>query len=489
MGIGKDLPSGLGLFSSSSVTNRARFFTYLDRLKDSGLVDAPPSYTDALASVAARMDLAVAPIKYAIYTEKTDASTRFMKQNQVPKNPAKLKGPATETRSQTFDAGASFGVGPGAARTRSFEYTFSRRERYERGDYKEYIKGYFPTFTDGQFDPTVFRISLRDKSGNTQSLENVDVLSQQITTLSKQVREFLAFLRDQVEEAIENKTQVDIDPLGDSRIVDAISAAESSDEYIRSFFTELTGFTLPPTWFNKGFLAAKTTDAIYQGLLGCQPFYGENTYFGEGLGVAHSGEFTSREVFDQYVNFIKTLDRLFPIIGKDSGIEPSRRGQPTPDNKRGTTKWDELSDGNEISEGADAWVERNVQRRNATSLREFLKQHSLKIRIETSDMPVQEEFYVMEPTESGDENTLFDFIVDEWEKFPRLKAEIGGFDPDVVLGPTLAAGGDPFVQAVKASMKKPDAHPTAKFLFREGRQKLILDYAKRHFGPRAFDGR
>jgi len=494
MGVGNDPPTGLGLVRLGDAPGQTAVVPYINKLLANGYVDIPASYVDALGSIAAQMNLAAAPVKHVLYAERSDVSTSFMKQNTESKTPAQLKGKTHEIRTKVFGASSSFGVGGGAARTRTFSVPLTKRERYARGDYKAYItSGYLPTFKEGQMEPSVFRISSKDRGESAQSFENVEVLLQQISALSKQIREFFVFQQNQVGEAIKNKTQAEVDALGDSRIVDAKSAAESSDEYVRSFFTELTGFTLPPTWFNKGFLAAKTTDAIYQGLLGCQPFYGEDTYFGEGLGVTHSGEFTSSEVFDQYVSFIKTLDRLFPIIGKDSGIKTSRRIKRG--DSRGTTKWDELSDGNEISEGADGWIERNVQRRNATSLREFLKQHSLKIRTETSDMPVQEEFFVMEPTEAKDENTLFDFIVDEWEKFPRLKAEVTGLagGGQVLLEPRIAPQffkpGDPLLQEVKSSMKRPDAHPTAKFLFREGRQKLILDYAKRHFGPRAFDGR
>jgi len=452
-----------------------------------GDVTVPAATLAPLQAAATSLNSMATPIRSALYGgQRSETAERFYQDENLTTK-ASLPGKATETRTKSITV---FSEERG---TYKYTKTFTTRERYERGDYTSYAGMDFPVFLDAQLDPSVFVVS-DDAQTVTLTREILKTMKVQGEQLGRQILSFLRAQEKALQTASDEGTVADVDTLGDNAIATAVKAAELNEDYVRSYFSELTGFQLPPTWFNKGFLLTRTIDKIYQALLGTQPFYGSDTEFGKDLqGADPSSELTAKTLYDEYGNFLRIVDRLFPILDDDSGISPRRTG--------GSTKWEELSQQPETEIGPGPWVDQNVQSRVATSLRQFLDMHALKLEKQMSDQPTPEEFWLMVPRNPQDENTIFDFIVDEWEMFPELKDSLVsapnqlqqlfrqglgslGIDvPDVSASP-----GDPIVQQLRAEAKQSD-HPSARYLFRSARQEIILNYSKRHFGPRAFDGR
>jgi hypothetical protein len=428
----------------------------------------------AMSDAAGTINAFASPVHTSLFSgSRTEAAQRFATQSDVPPNGAFLDTSST-------------GTAP-----------LSQRELYNYDRYSTYAAGYLPLFKDGQFQAEAFVV---DKAGatTTNTKKHLATVRTQAFNLVKQVKDYLQFQVTLADAAAKSGQRPQLDAAGDSAIAVAISSADAvGDEYVRSFFSELTGFPLPPTWFNKGFMLTSSIDQAYHSALGCQPFYGEGTEFGGGLkGAEPAAELTSKIVFDEYVNALKMLDRLFPILDATDGITPNRLGAPTAEHPKGVSKWESLNEQPELSPGPGFWIDRNLKRRQVMSLKWFLKVHGLKIKTELSDAPVREPFWVMEPVNAKDENTIFDFIVDEWEKFPSEAVQLR---PEGVLDTTLLSplirqlggdpqGGDPLVKELRIQVKESD-HPTAPFLFRAARQVIIKDYARRHFGSRAFDGR
>lgn len=485
--------SDLAVYDVRGVTGFGQSLGRVATKLKTGVATLPESIVSPLQAAADDMNKYASPVRRSLFTiGRTESARRFAAQNAVPPNGANLKSPVVVRGTKVVDAFQGTRLVKEAV---DVTYTRTQREQYVNGDYEEYIRGYLPLFKDGQLGTSVFEIALSGlNTYNTREI--IIVIREQASALRQQTKDYLQFQIKELQAAINNNMKPDIDTLGIAQIKEDVSAAETSEEYIRSFFSELTGFLLPPTWFNRGLLTAESLDMVYGSLLGCQPFYGPDTEFGRGFTGAKPGEeITSKELYDEYTNLLQILDRLFPIIRSGTGLQPKRTGQ-TEYNPEGTTKWDTLVSGPELDPGPGPWIERNIQRRQATSLRKFLEQHGLELRKELSDIPTSEEFWIFVPKDEGDENTIYDFIVDEWEMFPTLMTYITSPSLEQITGGLLEElppmvprhGGDPQVQQLRQQMKESD-HPTAKYLFREARQKIIIDYSKRHFGSRAFDGR
>ena len=235
----------------------------------------------------------------------------------------------------------------------------------------------------------------------------------------------------------------------------------------REEIARLTGFFAPPSWFNQAFLRLDTIDAIYQSLLGCQPFY---SVFGETANPS-SGELSEEEAYREYVRFIQTLDKLYPFLLHD-GMIPSARAVGE------KAVWERLSEEDEMSPGPHWWMARRVQHRDITTMASFLSQNGLKLDQLVSSMPSPTPFYKMVPDADGRhgksegdiqgykfDNTMFSMIVDEWELFPKE-----------------GSTSDPAITQLKKEAKNPA-------LTRGYRQSLVERYSKKHFGSRGFDGR
>ena len=298
--------------------------------------------------------------------------------------------------------------------------------------------------------------------------KNSEDIIHQATRLANDIQSYLYFQIDLLEAAVAGARVPDIDTLGSSIVASALGKTKSFDLTTRQEIARLTGFFAPPSWFNQAFLRMNSIDAIYQGLLGCQPFY---SVFGH---TANPGakELTDEEVYREYVNFLQTLDKLYPFLEPD-GVIPSARDVGE------KAIWERLTDEDEMSPGPHWWMSTRVQHRDITTMETFLAQNGLKLKTVISSQPAPTVFYKMVPNDqaphsrssSGEvqgykfDNTIFSMIVDEWELFPRE-----------------GSTSDPAITKLKETAKSPA-------LTREYRQLVVERYSKKHFGARGYDGR
>ncbi len=321
--------------------------------------------------------------------------------------------------------------------------------------FKEYSDSHLPMFPQGHAETGFYR----------NPNNSADILYQ-AKRLMDDIQDYVRFQIEQLEKSEAEGLPPDIDPL---RTVAAKTAKDTSysDPTTRQEIARLTGFFTPPSWFNQAFLRLDTIDAIYQSLLGCQPFY---SVFGETANPS-SGELSEEEVYREYVRFLQTLDKLYPFLSHEGVIQSARAvGEKA--------VWERLSEEDEMSPGPHWWMSRRVQHRDITTMATFLSQNGLKLATCSSSMPSPTLFYKMIPDadsrqgkSSGDiqgykfDNTIFSMIVDEWELFPKE-----------------GSTSDPAIAQLKETARDPA-------LTREYRQLLVERYSRKHFGSRGFDGR
>jgi hypothetical protein len=289
----------------------------------------------------------------------------------------------------------------------------------------------------------------------------------QAQRLSDDVQDYIRFQIKLLERAQEEGLPPDLDPLRTIGVAKTSTDTPYNDPTTRQEIARLTGFFTPPSWFNQAFLRIDTIDAIYQGLLGCQPFY---SVFGETANPS-SEELSEEEAYREYVRFIQALDKLYPFLEHDGLIKTARSvGEKA--------VWDRLSDEDEMAPGPHWWMSRRIQHRDITTMETFLSQNGLKLDTVVSSQPSPTMFYKMVPDNEaphgksqGDiqgykfDNTIFSMIVDEWELFQKE-----------------GSTSDPAITKLKEAARDPG-------LTREYRQRLVERYSKRHFGSRGFDGR
>jgi hypothetical protein len=289
----------------------------------------------------------------------------------------------------------------------------------------------------------------------------------QAERLAADVQDYLKFQIEQLDKAQEEGDPPDLDPLRTISAAKVSTETSYSDPTTRQEIARMTGFFSPPSWFNQAFLRINTIDAIYQSLLGCQPFY---SVFGETANPS-SSELSEEEVYREYVRFLQAMDKVYPFLKLD-GLIPSARSVGE------KALWDRLSQEDELSPGPHWQLTRSIQHRDITTMGTFLSQNGLKLQTVVSSQPSPTTFYKMVPDNeaphgksSGDvqgykfDNTIFSMIVDEWELFQRA-----------------GSTSDPAVTQLRETAREPS-------LTREYRQRLVEQYSKKHFGARGFDGR
>lgn len=300
-----------------------------------------------------------------------------------------------------------------------------------------------------------------------EQIDNLPEVLYQSQRLAADIQDYLRFQIEQTEKAEEAGMPMDVDTLQGISAVQTSIENDYSDPTTRQEVARLTGFFMPPSWFNQAFLRINTIDAVYQSLLGCQPFY---SVFGETANPGSEG-MDEEETYREYVRFLQALDKIYPYLSPD-GLIPSARGVGE------KAVWERLSEEDEMAQGPHWWMASRVQRRDVTTMETFLAQNGLKLVTVVSSQPSPTIFYKMVPDNeaphgksSGDvlgykfDNTIFSMIVDEWELFPRT-----------------GSSSDPAVTQLKRTSESPH-------LTREYRQGLVERYSRKHFGSRGFDGR
>ena len=374
---------------------------------------------------------------------RTNASTKYVKDRQATETMPGYIGPTTSEKVNEF---------PG-----------------------EYLDSHLPTFpTDAFTSAAAF-----EKADGIYSWEGIDdgPMEDQAIILASQINDYLKFQQQLLADARETGRVPDVDTVGYADIQQTLSSIDYSSKDTAREIARLTGSFYPPEWFNQGFLKMSTIDSIYQHLLGCQPFY---TVYGK-EGAKPGERLDEGQVFEESTKFLQALDRIFPILKQD-GIVPSTRGIGE------KSKWDELTDEGEMAPGPHAWMIKNIQRRDVTSLGQFLGQHGLELTKVVSDLPSPTMFYAMAVRKDSArgkaksqvggysfDNSIFSMIADEWEMF-----SMG--DREAAAAASTGSRSDPMVSALRAKVKSP-------FLTREKRQEIVKRYSMRHFGSRGFDGR
>jgi len=321
---------------------------------------------------------------------------------------------------------------------------------------EEYSKNHLPMFPQGYSRSAIYN-----------DPENFPDVIYQATRLTQDIQDYVNFQIKQLNKAQEEGLPPDIDPVNRLKAAEVARKVNYSDPTTRQEIARLTGFFNPPSWFNQAFLRINTIDAVYQGLLGCQPFY---SVFGE-TANPHADELGEAEAYHEYIRFLQALDKLYPFLETDSLIPSGRAiGEKA--------VWERLSEEDELSPGPHWWMSRRVQHRDITTMATFLNQNGLELATVVSSQPAPTVFYKMVPSANarqgkskGDifgykfDNTIFSMIVDEWELFQRA-----------------GSTSDPAITQLKETARNPA-------LTREYRQLLVERYSKKHFGARGYDGR
>jgi len=329
-------------------------------------------------------------------------------------------------------------------------------EEVESGGLLEHAATHLPMFPQGY-----------SRSATYNATDNFPDVIYQATRLTQDIQDYVNFQIKQLDKAKEEGLPPDIDPVNRLKAAEVAQKVNYSDPTTRQEIARLTGFFNPPSWFNQAFLRINTIDTIYQGLLGCQPFY---SVFGE-TANPHADELGEAEAYHEYVRFIQALDRLYPFLEYDGLIPTSRSvGEKA--------LWERLSEEDEMSPGAHWYMAQRIQHRDITTMETFLGQNGLELATVVSSQPSPIVFYKMVPAANaqhgkskGDiqgfkfDNTIFSTIVDEWELFPKP-----GSTSDIAITQLKETARDPA-------------------LTREYRQRLVERYSKKHFGARGFDGR
>jgi hypothetical protein len=237
-----------------------------------------------------------------------------------------------------------------------------------------------------------------------------------------------------------------------------LNTSISKTEFDESEFEE--DYFAPPVFANLDLIDLKKSSELYKELVGAQPI----------ADVEGQPEMTEPSVanlkLDSYKRFLEFSDKMnqiFPIYGVN----------------KANTEWGRKIDQPESAQSVRRWEEKEYLRRTGLlSLREFAKMYRLKIETDHSDEPSIVEFLKLTPS-PNDGNSIFDKIVDEFALLPRdvkVKVGTGGSTTKINMS------SDSAIEKLRKSVKDP-------MLFAATRQQVVLDYAKTHFGSRAFDGR
>jgi hypothetical protein len=255
------------------------------------------------------------------------------------------------------------------------------------------------------------------------------------------------------------KAALSLSPAGVAPIVGVAGASSKlktsigNTEFDESEFEE--DYFAPPVFANMDFIDLKTSGEIYKELIGSQLLVDSA---GQPKMADPSVANLKREAYKRFLEFADKMNKIFPIYNTH----------------KSQTEWGQRIDKPDEAQSVRRWEEKTYLRRTGLlSLRKFAQTYGLEIGTETSVEPTIVEFLTLIPWEGG--NSIFDKIVDEFTLKPR----------DVVIGGAPFAtpkDRDPAIEELRKSVKDP-------MLFADARQELMLDYSRRHFGSRAFDGR
>jgi hypothetical protein len=319
--------------------------------------------------------------------------------------------------------------------------------------------------------------------------------------------------------------ELTVDPNASTFLSEALEdqmVRAASEEFRAAFYDILNrleneyDIPAPPPFLSEVFMDLKKLDEFYANTLGCRRFYSEEPYAAQSSEVTSAFEsiadligdeelrsnqrqFSSTqdilnnvtdqdkllndlksasqrliligESVDNFLTGLKSLGALFPSLGVvEAGDFPD--GAPT--------SWLDITQAQDKT-SAYRWAYTEINRRKSTSMQEFAIQNDLLIEEEISSglapglppIPFLK-FVPAAVDDNGYDETVFSKLV-----LPPLP----GQSEDVMVGSSAPETSDrEAVQAARGVYSKSDSLTTG------GRQKLILQYAKKHFGSRAYDG-
>lgn len=227
---------------------------------------------------------------------------------------------------------------------------------------------------------------------------------------------------------------------------------------------------IPPAFLNQKLSTAEGLDEVYGDLLGCRPLY-TSSYsrddafdFASELLEEKGNRTASFDAMVQFAGSANTLNNVFQMTATfGSGALVS------------APSWQDVRRRKDaIGQTTFEWATRTFNKRERYRLRDYCGYNTLKLLTQYSDAPNSAPFFVMQPAElsqppgplpaglaaaaaGGWDNTLFSKLV-----MPELTKE------------------DPVIADLRE--RSPDYFKT--FM----RQALVIQYAQRHFGSRAFNG-
>lgn len=358
---------------------------------------------------------------------------------------------------------------------------FARQGTVDIGGHRDVVPG----FSCAIFDEDI------SYYGFVESVNlSVDPLGTETTTLSlsklRPIREIDVAQFDDVRDKIAGEYALQeeligelmvvalLDDWSDSRIRAEVMMIESETAFRIEAglqrFEDSLDTPIPPSFLNKDLSTAEGLDDVYGSLLGCQPLYTSSYARDNAFDFATEllAQTNQAAQFESMVLQATTSNTLNNIFRMTSGFRNS--GQLVT-----ADSWQNVRDRKDaIGQTTFEWATRNFTKRERYRLRDYCNYNTLKLLTQYSDAPNSAPFYVMQPAElsqppgplpaglaaaaaGGWDNTLFSKLV-----MPELTKE------------------DPVIADLRE--RSPDYFKT--FM----RQALVIQYAQRHFGSRAFNG-
>jgi hypothetical protein len=263
---------------------------------------------------------------------------------------------------------------------------------------------------------------------------------------------------------------------GSEEVIDDLSGLNERAQAAVDLFESDYDWPAVPRFFNQDLLDPVSLDAIYQELLGCQPFYSDveevaslsdlSLIRGVSERLSSIRGLSSEHKLITYLNQLQgyvLLDSIFPIL--DSS-DPSSIVPKAPSSN---LTWKQVSEESGTGAGPFQWAHVNFLKRSATTLGDFLEDNNLELVQQYSNPPTVSAFWQMAPP-VGSTTTVGDKVWDD-SIFSKLVDDrnIRGLTPD------------PLLNEARLSV-------TATYLTTLERQTELLKYSTSHFGGRGFDG-
>lgn len=235
-------------------------------------------------------------------------------------------------------------------------------------------------------------------------------------------------------------------------------------------FEDALDIPIPPAFLNQKLSTAEGLDEVYADLLGCRPLYTSNysrdelLEFGTELLEESGNRTASFDAMVQFAGTANTLNNVFQMTATfGAGALVS------------APSWQDVRRRKDaIGQTTFEWATRNFTKRERYRLRDYCSYNTLKLLTQYSDAPNSAPFFVMQPAE----------LSQPAGPLPAglAAAAAGGWDNTLfskLVMPDLASE-DPVIADLRE--RSPDYFKT--FM----RQALVIQYAQRHFGSRAFKG-